>query len=149
VGGSKTRPAGEVDLRALGEFITDAHGRDHVTKAQMAFDGDGKITGLKVQHHRQSRRLYVDLLVGGADVPLCHLVVGPVRDPAHLLRGRRGLYQHRAGPTPIAAPAARKRLTSSNVWSKSVRANSVWIRRPAQEEFRQDVPLSDVGGVAL
>jgi carbon-monoxide dehydrogenase large subunit len=29
-------------------FITDAHGRDHVTKAQMAFDADGKITGLKV-----------------------------------------------------------------------------------------------------
>ena len=29
-------------------FITDAHGRDHVTKAQMAFDGDGKIVGLKV-----------------------------------------------------------------------------------------------------
>src|ERR1700729_1358812 len=29
-------------------FITDAHGRDHVTKAQMAFEGDGKITGLKV-----------------------------------------------------------------------------------------------------
>src|SRR5271155_3054877 len=29
-------------------FITDAHGRDHVTKAQMAFDGDGKIAGLKV-----------------------------------------------------------------------------------------------------
>ncbi len=29
-------------------FITDAHGRDHVTKARMAFDGDGKITGLKV-----------------------------------------------------------------------------------------------------
>src|SRR5271154_3709311 len=29
-------------------FITDAHGRDHVTRAQMAFDADGKITGLKV-----------------------------------------------------------------------------------------------------
>src|SRR6202012_2033872 len=29
-------------------FLTDAHGRDHVTKAQMAFDGDGKIIGLKV-----------------------------------------------------------------------------------------------------
>jgi carbon-monoxide dehydrogenase large subunit len=29
-------------------FLTDAHGRDHVTKAQMAFDGDGKIVGLKV-----------------------------------------------------------------------------------------------------
>jgi carbon-monoxide dehydrogenase large subunit len=29
-------------------FITDAHGRDHVTKAQMAFDAAGKMTGLKV-----------------------------------------------------------------------------------------------------
>jgi len=29
-------------------FVSDAHGRDHVTKAQMAFDSDGKITGLKV-----------------------------------------------------------------------------------------------------
>ncbi len=29
-------------------FISDAHGRDHVTKAQLALDADGKITGLKV-----------------------------------------------------------------------------------------------------
>ena len=29
-------------------FISDAHGRDHVTKAEMAFDADNKITGLKV-----------------------------------------------------------------------------------------------------
>ena len=29
-------------------FITDAHGRDHVTKAQMGFDKDGRITALKV-----------------------------------------------------------------------------------------------------
>ncbi len=29
-------------------FITDAHGRDHVTTAQMAFDADNKITGFKV-----------------------------------------------------------------------------------------------------
>jgi carbon-monoxide dehydrogenase large subunit len=30
-------------------FLSDAHGRDHVTHAEMAFDGDGKITGLKVK----------------------------------------------------------------------------------------------------
>jgi aerobic carbon-monoxide dehydrogenase large subunit len=30
-------------------FITDAHGRDHVTHAEMAFDGDGKIMGLRVK----------------------------------------------------------------------------------------------------
>ncbi len=29
-------------------FMTDAHGRDHVTKAKMGFDADGKITGFKV-----------------------------------------------------------------------------------------------------
>jgi carbon-monoxide dehydrogenase large subunit len=30
-------------------FIADAHGRDHVTNAEMAFDADGKITALKVK----------------------------------------------------------------------------------------------------
>src|SRR5580698_9404262 len=30
-------------------FLADAHGRDHVTHAEMAFDGDGKITGLRAK----------------------------------------------------------------------------------------------------
>lgn len=30
-------------------FITDAHGRDHVTKAEMGFDKDGKIMALRVR----------------------------------------------------------------------------------------------------
>ena len=30
-------------------FLTDAHGRDHVTKAEMGFDGDGKIVGLRIK----------------------------------------------------------------------------------------------------
>jgi carbon-monoxide dehydrogenase large subunit len=30
-------------------FITDAHGRDHVTHAEMAFDGEGKIVGLRAK----------------------------------------------------------------------------------------------------
>jgi aerobic carbon-monoxide dehydrogenase large subunit len=29
-------------------FLTDAHGRDHITKAEMGFDADGKITALRV-----------------------------------------------------------------------------------------------------
>jgi carbon-monoxide dehydrogenase large subunit len=29
--------------------LTDAHGRDHTTRATMALDGDGRITGLKVE----------------------------------------------------------------------------------------------------
>src|SRR5438046_8811650 len=30
-------------------FLTDAHGRDHVTEAEMGFDGQGKIVGLRVK----------------------------------------------------------------------------------------------------
>src|ERR1700750_3457928 len=30
-------------------FLTDAHGRDHVSKAEMAFDKDNRITGLRVK----------------------------------------------------------------------------------------------------
>ena len=46
VGGPrKRRPAGEVGLHERPErSIADAHGRDHVTTPQMAFDADGKIT---------------------------------------------------------------------------------------------------------
>jgi carbon-monoxide dehydrogenase large subunit len=32
-------------------FLNDAHGRDHVTEAEMAFDAGGKITGLRVKTH--------------------------------------------------------------------------------------------------
>jgi aerobic carbon-monoxide dehydrogenase large subunit len=30
-------------------FLADAHGRDHVTHAEMSFDGEGRITGLRVK----------------------------------------------------------------------------------------------------
>jgi carbon-monoxide dehydrogenase large subunit len=32
-------------------FMNDAHGRDHVTEAEMAFDAGGKVTGLRVSTH--------------------------------------------------------------------------------------------------
>src|SRR3979490_1969931 len=32
-------------------FLTDAHGRDHLTNAEMAFDKDNKVTGLRVKTH--------------------------------------------------------------------------------------------------
>src|SRR5437867_1127985 len=32
-------------------FLNDAHGRDHVTEAEMALDGNGKILGLRVKTH--------------------------------------------------------------------------------------------------
>ncbi|WP_024520911.1 xanthine dehydrogenase family protein molybdopterin-binding subunit [Bradyrhizobium sp. Tv2a-2] len=68
-------------------FLTDAHGRDHVTKAQMAFDKDNKILGLKVTTHANfgaymslfssavPTYLYATLLSGQYIIPAIHCEV--------------------------------------------------------------------------
>src|SRR3974390_3292770 len=68
-------------------FLTDAHGRDHVTKAEMAFDKDNKILGLKVTTHANfgaymslfssavPTYLYATLLSGQYVIPAIHCEV--------------------------------------------------------------------------
>ena len=65
-------------------FLTDAHGRDHLSKAEMAFDKDNKITGAARKDLRQSRRLHVAVLLLGADLSLRDAAVGPVQHPSDL-----------------------------------------------------------------
>ena len=106
-------------------FLADAHGRDHVTHAEMAFDGDGKILALRAERSpisapicRPSRRR-------------CRLISMP-RCCRASTRSRRSIARStRSIPTPcrsmpIAAPAARKRPSWSSGWSKSAPAN--WAR---------------------
>ena len=62
-------------------FLTDAHGRDHLTKAEIAFDKDNKITGLRVKTHANlgaymslfsssvPTYLYATLLSGQYNIP--------------------------------------------------------------------------------
>nr|WP_249788622.1 xanthine dehydrogenase family protein molybdopterin-binding subunit [Bradyrhizobium sp. G127] len=62
-------------------FLTDAHGRDHLTKAEMAFDKDNKIIGLRVKTHANlgaymslfsssvPTYLYATLLSGQYNIP--------------------------------------------------------------------------------
>ncbi|MDQ8727201.1 xanthine dehydrogenase family protein molybdopterin-binding subunit [Bradyrhizobium sp. LHD-71] len=62
-------------------FLTDAHGRDHLSKAEMAFDKDNKIIALKVKTHANfgaymslfsssvPTYLYATLLSGQYDIP--------------------------------------------------------------------------------
>ncbi len=71
-------------------FLTDAHGRDHVTKAQMGFDDNGKITGFKVDtianlgaymslfSSAVPTYLYATLLAGQYDMPAIHANVRAV-----------------------------------------------------------------------
>jgi hypothetical protein len=77
-------------------FLTDAHGRDHLTKWKWP---STRTTGSRPEgrHDRQSRRLHVAVLVVGADLSLCDAAVGPVQHPGDLCQSARRLHQHRAG----------------------------------------------------
>jgi carbon-monoxide dehydrogenase large subunit len=71
-------------------FLCDAHGRDHVTHAEMAFDRDGKITALKVKtianlgaymstfSSSVPTYLYATLLSGQYDIPKIYCEVDAV-----------------------------------------------------------------------
>jgi carbon-monoxide dehydrogenase large subunit len=71
-------------------FLTDAHGRDHVTHAEMAFNNDGRITALKVKtianlgaymstfSSSVPTYLYATLLSGQYDIPAIHCEVDAV-----------------------------------------------------------------------
>ena len=108
-------------------FLADAHGRDHVTHAEMAF-GAGR------QDHRAE---------GAARSPISAPTCRPSRRrcrPISMPRCcrasttfRRSIARStRSTPTPcrsmpIAAPAGRRRPSWSSGWSRSARANSASI----------------------
>ena len=90
-------------------FQTDAHGRDHVTEAEMAFDREGKILGLRVKTIANlgaylstfapavPTYLYATLLNGVYEMPAIHAEV----------TGR--LHQHGAGRRLPRARGGRRR----------------------------------------
>ncbi|MFL6974032.1 MAG: xanthine dehydrogenase family protein molybdopterin-binding subunit, partial [Xanthobacteraceae bacterium] len=71
-------------------FLTDAHGRDHISKAEMAFDKDNKILALRVKTYANfgaymslfsssvPTYLYATLLSGQYDVPTIYCEVDAV-----------------------------------------------------------------------
>jgi carbon-monoxide dehydrogenase large subunit len=83
-------------------FITDAHGRDHVTHAEMAFGEDGKITALKVKtianlgaymstfSSSVPTYLYATLLSGQYDIPAIYCEVDAVYTNTVLVDAYRG-----------------------------------------------------------
>ncbi|ULK95026.1 xanthine dehydrogenase family protein molybdopterin-binding subunit [Bradyrhizobium sp. I71] len=68
-------------------FLTDAHGRDHITHAEMAFDANNKVIGLKVKTYANfgaymslfsssvPTYLYATLLSGQYNIPAIHAEV--------------------------------------------------------------------------
>ena len=68
-------------------FLTDAHGRDHITQAELAFDADNRIIGLRVKTHANfgaymslfsssvPTYLYATLLSGQYNIPAIYAEV--------------------------------------------------------------------------
>ena len=63
-------------------FQCDAHGRDHVTQAQLAMDADGNFTALKVHTIANVGRLSLDLRLLRSDLSVRHLLAGQYKTPA-------------------------------------------------------------------
>lgn len=83
-------------------FLTDAHGRDHVTKAEMGFDENGKITALRVKTYANLGAylstfapcvptwLHGTLLQGLYTTPLIHVHVDGVFTHTNAVDAYRG-----------------------------------------------------------
>ena len=78
-------------------FLTDAHGRDHDTDVEMAFDSGGQDRRAAREDGRQPRRVPHALRARRADVPLRHAAVRAVQHPGHPCRRDGGVHAHDAG----------------------------------------------------
>ena len=126
-------------------FLADAHGRDHVTDAELALDAERQDPGAAGQDQGQPRRLPLDLRLLGADLSLRAAAVGPVRHPGDLLRGRRRLHQHRAGRR-----LSRRRPAGGDLRGRAPGRGGGARARPGPgrvppQELHQDLPAPDAG----
>ena len=78
-------------------FISDAHGRDHVTEAALALDADGTFLGMKVE---TIGNLGAYISTFGPNIPTNlygAAARGRVHHAGHPLPGEGGVHQYRAG----------------------------------------------------
>ena len=126
-------------------FLTDAHGRDHITHAEMAFDADNKMIGLKVDtianfgaymslfSSSVPTYLYATLLSGQYAIPAIHCNV------------RARLHQHHAGRRLSRRRAAGGDLRDGAPGGDGgARARRLAGGAPA-EELHPQLPLPDAG----
>ena len=126
-------------------FLTDAHGRDHVTHAEMAFDADNKMIGLKVDTIANFGA-YMSLFSSSVPTYLyATLLSGQYVIPAiHVQRPRR-LHQHDAGRRlSRRRPAGGDLRAGAPGRDRGARARRLAGRAPA-EELHPQLPLPDAG----
>ena len=132
-------------------FVTDAQGRDHVTKIELALDKDGMFLAFRTEtlaNLGAYLRLFATVT---PDLPARAGGGRAVPDAARLREREGGVHQHRAGRRLSRRRAAGGRPTSSSGWSTRRRArwgSTRWrsggrnFVRP--EEFPYQTPLAVV-----
>ncbi len=116
--GKVERPIKWVSERSEG-FISDAHGRDHVSEAELALDETGKFLGLSV---RTIANMGGYLSTFGPNIPTNLyglLLAGVYTTPRDLLRGEGRVHQHAAGRRLSRRAAGPRRPSCSSAWSTS------------------------------
>jgi carbon-monoxide dehydrogenase large subunit len=128
-------------------FLSDAHGRDHVTHAELAIRRRGQDPrAMRVHTTANLGAYHVALLVAVPTYLYATLLSGQYDIPAIYARSRRSTPIPRRS-MPIAAPAGRRRPivverlmeTAARQLGKSRSAAA------APEELRQEVPAPDAG----
>jgi carbon-monoxide dehydrogenase large subunit len=123
-------------------FLTDAHGRDHVTEAEMAFDAQGKIVGLRVKTIAAMGAylstfapavptyLYATLLNGVYTIPAIH---------AHVT----GVFTN---TTPVDAYRGAGRPEAAYLLERMIEAGAAALKKDAAEIRRTNfIPKFDNG----
>ena len=91
-------------------FLTDAHGRDHVTHAELALDANGKITGLRVHTIANLGAYPSTFCVVVPTYLYAPLLVGPIRHPGDL-RARSTRSTRTPAPVDAVRGAGRPEAT--------------------------------------
>ena len=149
LGGQENRPAGQMDGGENGIVPGGrARPRPRVARRTRA-RRQRQDRRLARPYDRQPRRLSLDVRVVGADLPLRDPVVRPVRHPGHLLRGRRGLHQHRAGRRLSRRRPAGGDLRCRASGREGGPRDGPRSGRVPAPELRQDVSAPDAGHPGL
>ena len=132
-------------------FMSDAHGRDHVTKAELALDKDGKFLALRVATLANVGAYLSTFATSIPTYLYATLLAGVYTTPAIYVRGARGVHQHRAG----------RRLSRRRPAGGDIPARAPGRYRGARDEHgsRRDpppqfhperrVPVPDAGRAAI
>ena len=130
-------------------FLTDAHGRDHVTHVELALDKEGKFLATSRADHRQHGRVPVDVRQLHSDDPLCDAARRPVHDARDFLRGDGIVHEYCAGRRLSRRGPARGDVRGRADRSPGRRGHRNRAGRDSAAQFHPHVSVRDTGGPDL